>query len=150
MRTRGPEIMTIIGDHIAAAAEKWIGTPFPWQAQVRGVGCDCKGLVAGVARDCGRAEADEIEALAADYGAVVDVMRLRAGLDRLFDRVAISRAGDVLLVRIGGKAQHLAIAAPTAMRPSRAIQALDTGPRQVIATGVPRALIAGVYRWKDV
>lgn len=140
---------TETGQRIAAAAEQWIGTPFHWQAQVRGAGCDCKGLVAGVARDCGRAEANDIEALAADYGAVVDVHRLRAGLNRLFDKVATVRPGDVLLVRIGGKPQHLAIAAPTKARPSRAIQALDTGPRQVIATGVPRALIAGIYRWKD-
>ena len=54
---------TDIGALIAATAEQWIGTPFHWQAQVQGVGCDCKGLVAGVARDCGRAEADELEAL---------------------------------------------------------------------------------------
>lgn len=140
---------TDIGALIAATAEQWIGTPFHWQAQVQGVGCDCKGLVAGVARDCGRAEADELEALAADYGPVVDIFRLRAGLNRLFDRAATVRAGDVLLVRIGGKPQHLAIAAPTRARPSRAIQALDTGPREVIATGVPRALIAGIYRWKE-
>jgi NlpC/P60 family putative phage cell wall peptidase len=36
---------------IVAAARSWIGTPYRHQASVRGIGCDCLGLVRGVWRD---------------------------------------------------------------------------------------------------
>lgn len=36
---------------IVAAARRWIGTPYRHQASLRGVGCDCLGLVRGVWRD---------------------------------------------------------------------------------------------------
>lgn len=36
---------------IVAAARAWIGTPYRHQASVRGIGCDCLGLVRGVWRD---------------------------------------------------------------------------------------------------
>jgi len=36
---------------IIAAARGWLGTPYHDQASVRGVGCDCLGLVRGVWRD---------------------------------------------------------------------------------------------------
>ena len=36
---------------IVAAARFWLGTPYHHQASLRGVGCDCLGLVRGVWRD---------------------------------------------------------------------------------------------------
>jgi len=46
-------------DEIVEAARLWLGTPYHHQASLRGVGCDCLGLVRGVWRDlCG----DEPEA----------------------------------------------------------------------------------------
>jgi len=39
-------------DRIVAAARAWIGTPYRHQASVKGVACDCLGLVRGVWRDC--------------------------------------------------------------------------------------------------
>lgn len=46
-------------DEIVDAARLWLGTPYHHQASLRGVGCDCLGLVRGVWRDlCG----DEPEA----------------------------------------------------------------------------------------
>ena len=38
-------------DAIVAAARAWIGTPYRHQAALRGVGCDCLGLLRGVWRD---------------------------------------------------------------------------------------------------
>lgn len=139
----------MIGHLIAQEAEQWIGTPFHWQGRVKGIGCDCKGLVAGVAAACGRDEADSIEALAGDYGDRVPVDRLKAGLARMFDRVSERQAGDVLLLRVGGKAQHLAIAAPTEGKPSRTIQALHSGPHAVIAVRVPSEMIDSIWRWRN-
>lgn len=46
-------------DEIVDAARLWLGTPYHHQASLRGVGCDCLGLVRGVWRNlCG----DEPEA----------------------------------------------------------------------------------------
>lgn len=138
----------MIGQAIAAEAENWLGVPFHWQGRVK-AGCDCKGLVAGVASACGRDEGASLQALAGDYGAKVDSRRLINGLAELFDRATDIRAGDVLLLNVAGKPQHLAIAAPMQGRPTRAIQAIHTGPQKVVATGLPRAMIHSVWRWRD-
>lgn len=37
---------------IVAEARGWIGTPYRHQASLKGVGCDCLGLVRGVWRNC--------------------------------------------------------------------------------------------------
>lgn len=139
----------MIGQRIAAEAETWIGTPFQWQARCKGAGSDCKGLIAGVAAECGRPEADAVEAICGDYGPIVDAARLKAGLARLFDRVTDRQPGDVLLLKVGGKPQHLAIAAPTETKPSRTIQALHTGPGKVLAVRVPAAMIDSIWRWRE-
>ena len=38
-------------DEIVEAARAWLGTPYHHQASLRGVGCDCLGLVRGVWRE---------------------------------------------------------------------------------------------------
>lgn len=45
-----PEDMPAIGDLAAAEAKTWLGTPYHHQASVKGVGCDCLGLLRGVYR----------------------------------------------------------------------------------------------------
>lgn len=137
----------MIGILVAAEAERWIGTPFKWQGSVK-AGCDCKGLVAGVARACGRPEGDSLHALAGDYGLKVDAARLRRGLADLFDRATDILPGDVLLLKVAGKPQHLAIAAPTEGKPTRAVQAMHTGPCAVVVSRVPRDMIDSIWRWR--
>lgn len=36
---------------LARAAQEWVGTPFRHQAALKGVGCDCVGLLRGVLRE---------------------------------------------------------------------------------------------------
>jgi cell wall-associated NlpC family hydrolase len=132
---------------IAACAETWIGTPFHWQGRVR-AGCDCKGLIAGIAAELGRPEAQSLEALAGDYGGKVDTGRLRAGLARLFDRVTERQAGDVLLLRLAGAPQHLAIAAPTEKEPLRIIEAMPS-VRQVRPGRAGPARVDSIWRWRN-
>ena len=36
---------------IIKAAETWIGTPFAHQARIKHVGCDCLGLIMGIANE---------------------------------------------------------------------------------------------------
>ena len=43
-----------------AAARLWTGTPYHHQASLRGVGCDCLGLVRGVWRDLYGAEPETV------------------------------------------------------------------------------------------
>jgi NlpC/P60 family putative phage cell wall peptidase len=38
-------------DLVIAAARSWIGTPYRHQASLKGIGCDCLGLVRGVWRE---------------------------------------------------------------------------------------------------
>lgn len=135
------------GEHIAATAETWLGVPFKWQGQVR-AGCDCKGLVAGVAAECERPEAQSLHALCADYGLKVDSNRLLKGMAELFDRANDIQAGDVLVLKVAGKPQHLAIAAPQEGKPTRAIQAIHTGPLCVVAARVPKDMIHSIWRWR--
>ncbi len=138
------------GHTVAAEAETWIDTPFVWQGRIKGAGVDCKGLIAGVAKECGRSEAESVEALAGDYGDVIDANRLRAGLSRLFDRATEPQAGDVLLIKTAGKAQHLAIFAPKG--PSgglRVIEAMHKGPGRVRPYRRSLSEIDSVWRWRN-
>lgn len=138
----------MIGAQIAAEAEKWIDVPFKWQGRVKR-GCDCKGLIAGVAIACGRDEGLSVPALAGDYTTSVDENRLRAGLASLFNRATDRQPGDVLLVRMGGKAQHLAIYAPTEAKPDRVIEAMPTGPARVRPGRASEGRIDSIWRWRD-
>lgn len=137
----------MIGHNIAAEAENWIGVPFKWQGRVK-AGCDCKGLIAGVAAACDRKEGESLQAMAGDYGHKVDTQRLLSGLKVLFDRATEIQPGDVLVLNVAGKPQHLAIAAPKEGKPTRAIQALHTGPSKVVVGRVPRAMIHSIWRWR--
>ena len=137
------------GALIAAEAENWIDVPFRWQGRVK-AGCDCKGLIAGVAKACGRTEGDSVHALAGDYHKGVDVARLKAGLAELFDQVTERQAGDILLVRMGGKAQHLAIFAPTQAKPDRVIEAMPTGPARVRPGRASLGRIDSIWRWREL
>lgn len=96
---------------VADEALSWIGTPFRWQQSTKGEGADCKGLVAGVARELGRPEAESLEAqMAGEYRTGhVPTRALRQGLARLFDKVVDMQPGDILLLKVHDKPQHLGI-----------------------------------------
>lgn len=111
-------------------------------------GCDCKGLVAGVALEAGRPEAQSLHALCGDYGLKVDSSRLLKGMAELFDRADAIEAGDVLILKVAGKPQHMAIAAPQEGKPTRAIQAIHTGPLCVVAGRIPKDMIHSIWRWR--
>ena len=76
------------GDRVAAEAREWVGTPFKWGQSVKGEGCDCKGLIAGVARELGRAEGDSFYANLSSYRVdrPVPSLLLVEGFEKLFVR----------------------------------------------------------------
>ncbi len=140
--------MTTAAD-IVAEARSWIDTPFHWQASVKGVGADCKGLIWGVARELGLPESESVYALRCDYGVKVPVGLLREGMAAVFDRVRDPRPGDVLLLKIGHRAQHLGIHAGSSL-----IHTYSRGRRRVLATPLSVALRAmpldSAWRWRSL
>ncbi|WP_047307574.1 peptidase P60 [Rhodopseudomonas palustris] len=107
-------------DAIVAEARSWIGTRYRHQASVKGVGCDCLGLVRGVWRACLGDEPEAPPPYAPDWAEAGGDETLAAAALRhlapvpcdVFDR------GDVLLFRWrdGCVAKHAAIASsPTTM-----------------------------------
>lgn len=94
-------------------ARLWLGTPFRWQADLRGLGCDCKGLITGVARELGLPEAEHPHFKKSDYSDRVDPNFLKRALSETLEQVETPQLGDVLLLILGGKPQHMGIVAGT-------------------------------------
>jgi NlpC/P60 family putative phage cell wall peptidase len=101
---------------ILNAAAGWIGTPYRHQASLKGVGCDCLGLIRGVWREVYGAEPEAPEPYAPDWAERGGVERLAAAALRHFGP-PLARAdalpGDVLLFRwrAGVAAKHIGILA---------------------------------------
>ena len=90
-----------IRNRIVAEARGWIGTPYMHQASLKGVGCDCLGLLRGVWRAIYGTEPEPLPAYAPDWAEASGEERLAAAARRhLIEIVASETApGDVLLFR---------------------------------------------------
>jgi NlpC/P60 family putative phage cell wall peptidase len=103
---------------IVAEARAWIGTRYRHQASVKGVGCDCLGLVRGVWRGCVGDEPEAPPPYAPDWAEATGEESLANAALRHLIPVARENfaAGDVLLFRWrdGYVAKHVAIAASEA------------------------------------
>lgn len=105
---------------IVAETRAWIGTPYRHQASLKGVGCDCLGLVRGVWRALYGDEPEAMPPYAPDWAEAARTEVLAQAALRHLDPVAPAdfTIGDVLLFRwrAGLAAKHAAIVtAPTAM-----------------------------------
>ena len=100
------------GERVAKEALSWAGTPFKWGQSQKGHGADCKGFVAGVARELGRPEAESFYATFTGYrpDRPVPSELLLEGFEKTFKRVDDIKPGDILLLKHGGKPGHIAIA----------------------------------------
>lgn len=100
---------------MVAAARGWLGTPYQHQASLKGVGCDCLGLVRGVWRELYGAEPEAPPAYRADWAEMgAEETLLEAARRHLIPTNEI-KAGDVLLFRMspGACVKHAAIASST-------------------------------------
>jgi NlpC/P60 family putative phage cell wall peptidase len=108
-----------------AEARAWIGTPYRHQASLRGVGCDCLGLVRGVWRALYGFEPEATPAYAPDWAEAGGEERLAAAARRWLVEIASANAepGDVVLFRWRPHlpAKHAAILSA----PDRMIHAYD-------------------------
>jgi NlpC/P60 family putative phage cell wall peptidase len=99
---------------IIAEARSWIGTPYRHQASLKGVGCDCLGLVRGVWRAFYGAEPEPVPPYAPDWAEAAEGEPLVAAARRHLIEVpaAAFAPADVLLFRWRANlpAKHAAIA----------------------------------------
>jgi NlpC/P60 family putative phage cell wall peptidase len=106
------------GERIIAAARGWLGTPYRHQASLRGVGCDCLGLMRGVWREVYGAEPETPPPYSPDWaenaafdGPPSDALIAAAARHLRPVPEAAMRPGDILIFRWRPHlpAKHLAI-----------------------------------------
>lgn len=88
-------------DDIITIARSWKGTPYHHQASVKGVGCDCIGLVRGVYRELYGVEPPELINYSADWGDSNGNEEMVMAAYRYLEPVSLDamQPGDVILVR---------------------------------------------------
>ncbi len=122
--TRSSPAVAGEGDHevvegaaisVVAAARTWLGTPYVHQASVKGVGCDCLGLLRGVWRELRGPEPEDPPPYTPDWAEASGRETLHAALARHLTAIASRTlaAGDVALFRMrrGAPAKHCGIVA---------------------------------------
>lgn len=135
------------GEAVVAEARRWLRTPFEPQQSCRGAGCDCLGLIVGVARELDLPVARSRFAKIADYQRPDSVM-LQHGLAETMDKVEEAEPGDLLLLVVAHKPQHLAIYCGD----NRMIHTYYAGPSMVIEAPMGRSWwrqVHSIWRWRD-
>ena len=86
---------------IVEAARSWIGTPYVHQASLRGVGCDCLGLLRGVWRELVGDEPEKPVSYSPDWSEANGEETLAEAGFRHFDPILMKEAGagDIVLFR---------------------------------------------------
>ena len=131
---------------IVTAARRWIGTPYHHQASLRGVGCDCLGLVRGVYRDLTGLEPETPPAYSRDWAEARGIETMLDAAARHLTPVALADAkpGDVLIFRLRADtvAKHAAIMASplTMIHAIEGVPALRSQLRPVVASPPRRRL----------
>lgn len=102
---------------VVREARRFMGTPFVHQASLRGIGCDCIGLVVGVASELGLPEAAawKRDLRFMGYGRLPVPTKLLEACNVYLDRIEVNRAGlgDVLLMTFMREPMHFGIISDT-------------------------------------
>ena len=103
----------IMPARIVKVARSWLGTPYHDQASMKGVGCDCLGLIRGVWREVVGPEPMPVPPYSRDWGEAgpVEVLAKAARAAMIELPIAEARTGDVVLFRMrhGAIAKHAGI-----------------------------------------
>lgn len=117
-----------VRDVIIAEARSWIGTPYHHQAALRGVGCDCLGLVRGVWRAVYGSDPEHPPAYSRDWAETRHEETLADAASRHMILLALDafELGDLLLFAINDNApaKHCAILVSA----DRMIHAIESHP----------------------
>lgn len=132
----------MIGDRIISQARTWLQTPFRHAERQKGVGCDCVGLVLGVAHELYLTDWDY-----RNYSRQVDCDVLRRYIEQFCDPVVGEpEPGDLLLLAISKLPQHVALYAGN----GQMIHAHE-GVGKVVEHRFDECWqrrLRGVYRWR--
>lgn len=135
---------------IVGEARRWIGTPYLHRASLRGVGCDCLGLVRGVWRAFYGPEPETPPDYSPDWAEATGEERLYAAGLRHLVPVAVEAfsPGDVLLFRWrdGLPAKHLGIASSDATM----VHAHDGASVTETSFGIWRPRLAYAFRFPEI
>jgi len=105
--------MTADPDRVIAAARGWLGTPYHDQASLRGVGCDCLGLVRGVWRELLGSEPLPLPPYSRDWGETGPREPLAEASRAVMAEASVTdlTPGALILfrMRIGAVAKHCGI-----------------------------------------
>lgn len=139
------------GEAVVAAARGWIGTPYHHQASLKGVGCDCLGLLRGVWREVVGPEPVLPPPYTRDWAEASGREALLEAAARHLLRVPVAEAGpgDVLLFRWREHlpAKHCAVLSG----PDRMVHVHDgAAVAEVALTPWWRRRIAGAFRFPGV
>jgi cell wall-associated NlpC family hydrolase len=146
------------GARVAEEARQWVETPFVWGQATKGRGCDCKGLVAGVARELELPEAESVYALWSTHRPDRPVPNdlLKEGLASLFDPVDV-RGGElledgmVLLLQLPNGSGHLAIVTENGTRAVHAqIEPNDKVKETSLRAMLKVCRLMSAWRWREV
>ncbi|MGS4883466.1 NlpC/P60 family protein [Roseibium sp. MB-4] len=137
-----------VNAHVVDLARGWIGTPYHHQASLKGIGCDCLGLVRGVWRELYGQEPETPPAYSPDWGQVSAEETLLAAAKRHFAPVPIDalEPGHVVIFRMRPKAiaKHCGIISGD----GRVIHALEgAGVCEVSINSVLLSKAVGAYRF---
>ena len=104
---------------IISVADQWIGTPFHEQGRQKSVGCDCIGLILGVAKEVGAISLTNQpwdQCYVHAYDPLTDSQLLVELMPKYFMEVPIfpgikisPQPGDILLIQITQNQYHLSI-----------------------------------------
>ena len=106
--------MTITRMDAVAEARSWLGTHFQHQASLKGVGCDCIGLIKGVGLALGLVDYDETSDMARpylNYRLMPDSVKMRQGLATFLVPITIAdaREADIYFLAWTKEPQHVAL-----------------------------------------
>ncbi len=90
--------------YIVWTARQWIDTPYHHQGRVKGVGCDCIGLIIGVCKEIGLIDFDFTA-----YDRTPDSTVMMEELNRYCAPIDRPDPGDILVFRIKRNPQHIAL-----------------------------------------
>ena len=107
--------MAEVADAVINEARTWLGTPYHHQASIKGIGCDCLGLIRGIYRVVIGPEPEALPPYTPDWAEASGRETLLEAAYRYLEELPAdhaTRPGDVLLFRWRpwSPAKHAAIA----------------------------------------
>jgi NlpC/P60 family putative phage cell wall peptidase len=87
------------GERVMTAAQSWAGTPYRHQGSLKGVGCDCLGLIRGVWRDLYGIEPETLRPYTMDWAETAANDPLMDAAGRHFVRSDALEPGCLILFR---------------------------------------------------